>query len=442
MVEFLRPRIRGLLAAAGILALPALAQEPPAQGDEPFAIHAQSTYVWQRKPSFASPYEGENSLSGQRARSYSLTATVDLGARLWRGAEIHLNGEGAQGIAFSGLHGLGGLTNGELAKTAGSDMTFYRARAFLRQTWGLGGGQEAVEADMNQLAGFVDKRRIVLTAGNISVLDVFDAVSVSHDPRTQFMNWAFMAHGAYDYAADARGYTWGAALEYVDDGWALRVGRFMQPKESNGLPLDKRLARHYGDQIEFEKSYAALGRPGTLRVLAFRNKARMGRYDDALAAARGGTPDLAAVRREHAKAGLGVSVEQAVADHATAFFRASWADGKTETYAFTEIDRSVSGGVVFDGAAWGRAGDTAGAAVAFNALSASHREYLRRGGLGAFLGDGSLNYGVEQIAEAYYSWRPFKRLWISADAQYIRHPGYNRDRGPAKVFSVRLHTEF
>jgi len=441
MVVFRRLRVCGLLLTA-FLAVPAMAQESPPVESEDFAIHAQSTYVWQRKPSFASPYQGENSLSGARATSYSLTATVDLGARLWEGAEVHFNGEGAQGIAFSGLHGLGGLPNGELAKTAGSDMVFYRARAFLRQTWGLGGGREAVEPDMNQLAGFVDKRRIVLTAGNISVLDAFDAVSVSHAPRTQFMNWAFMAHGSYDYAADARGYTWGAVLEYIDDGWAVRAGRFMQPRESNGLPLDRRLGRHYGDQVEFEKSYAVLDRPGTLRVLAFRNKANMGSYDDALVAARGGAPDLAAVRKEQAKLGMGVSLEQALADSATAFVRLNWADGKTETYAFTEIDRSVSGGVVFDGAAWGRSGDTAGVAAAVNALSASHREYLRRGGLGAFLGDGTLNYGPEQIAEAYYSWRPLKRLWITADAQVIRHPGYNRDRGPAKVFALRLHTEF
>ncbi|MDX3906639.1 MAG: carbohydrate porin [Pigmentiphaga sp.] len=426
-----------------MLLLPAVAQET-ADPAERFAVHGQSTYVWQRQPAFASPYAGTNSLSGRRATSYSLTATVDVGARLWEGAEVHLNGERAQGIPFSGLHGLGGLTNGELAKTAGSDMRFYRARLFLRQTWGLGRGSEAVPADMNQLAGVVDKRRIVLTAGNLSALDIFDAVSVSHDPRTQFMNWAFMTHGSYDYPADARGYTWGAALEYIDEGWAVRAGRFMQPKESNGLPLDTRLGRHYGDQVEFEKSHALFGRPGTLRLLAFRNKARMARYDDAVAAAsiQGGVPDLAPVRREHAKIGLGIGVEQALGDHAIAFARASWADGKTETYAFTEIDRSISGGVVVDGAAWGRAGDAAGAALALNALSGPHREYLRRGGLGAFLGDGALNYGTEQIAELYYSWRPLRRLWISADAQYIRHPGYNRDRGPARVFSVRVHTEF
>ncbi|VCU68515.1 Carbohydrate-selective porin, OprB family [Pigmentiphaga humi] len=438
----LRKGMPSLLAAC-LAWLPAHAQTPE-DPVESFAVHGQSTYVWQRKASMRSPYEGPNSLGGGSASSYSFTATVDVGARLWEGAEVHLGGEGARGATFSDLHGLGGLTNGELAKTAGSDMTYYRAKAFLRQTWGLGGGREAVESDMDQLGGFTDKRRIVLTAGNFSVLDVFDGVSVSHDPRTQFMNWAFLTHGSYDYAADARGYTWGVALEYIDDGWAVRAGRFMQPKESNGLPLDTRIGRHYGDQVELEKSYTAWGRPGTLRVLAFRNKARMGSFDDAvaLAAAQGGAPDLAAVRREHAKVGLGVSVEQKLGDAVTVFARASAADGKTETYAFTEIDRGVSGGIVVDGAAWGRAGDTAGLAVAVNALSAAHRQYLARGGLGAFLGDGRLDYGTERIAETYYSWQAARFLWVTADAQYIRNPGYNRDRGPAKVFSMRVHAAF
>jgi len=412
--------------------------------DERYALHGQSTYVWQRKPSFASPYEGENSLQGKKAKSYSFTATVDLGLRLWEGAEFHVNGEGARGQAFSGLHGLGGLTNGELAKTAGADMVYYRARTFLRQTWGLGGGREAVEGDMNQLAGGQDKRRVVLTVGTVSMLDIFDSLESAHDPRTQFLNWSFLTHGSFDYAADSRGYTSGAALEYIDDGWAVRAGRFMMPKESNGLPLDTRLGKHYGDQIEFEKQYQAGNRPGTARIIGFRNKTRMADFGEAIAAGRaaGAAPELDNVRREHAKVGVGIGFDQSVTDDVNAFMRASWSDGKTETYAFTEIDRAVSAGVVVKGTQWSRPYDTVGAAVAVNALSRTHRGYLAAGGIGPFLGDGALNYGVEQIAETYYSWRPFKYFWLTGDAQYIRNPGYNRDRGPAKVFSVRLHTQF
>lgn len=449
--------IRKIRAAAMLTAMTcasfgydcAYAQSPtaaPVADDAPenFAIHAQSTYIWQRKPGMNSPYEGANSLGGARAKSYSFTATVDLGARLWEGGEFHYNEEASRGVPFSGLHGLGGLTNGELAKTAGANLIYYRARAFVRQTWGLGGGREKLDADMNQLAGEVDKRRLVLTVGNVSVLDIFDGVQASHDPRTQFMNWSFLTHGSFDYAADSRGYTWGGALEYIDDGWALRAGRFMMPKESNGLPLDTRLGQHYGDQVEFEKDYSALGRPGTFRLMGFRNHMKTGNFADAIAygAQNGVTPDVAAVRKEHAKVGVGVGVEQALSDDASVFARASWADGKTETFAFTEIDRALSAGVVVKGTSWSRPNDTVGAALAINALSRTHREYLARGGLGAFLGDGVLNYGREQILETYYSVRPVKYLWVTADAQYIRNPGYNRDRGPAKVFSVRLHTEF
>jgi hypothetical protein len=194
----------------------AAAQEGQRPVEEPdrFAIHGQTTYVWQRKPAFNAAYSGENSLGTQRDKSYSWTATLDLGVRLWQGAEFHFNPEVVQGVAFSGLHGLGGFNNGELAKVSGPNPTVFRARAFLRQTWGLGGGEEQVEADFNQFATTVDKRRIVLTAGNMPVLDIFNAVEYAHDPRTQFLNWAFMTHGSFDYAADARGYDWGLALEY------------------------------------------------------------------------------------------------------------------------------------------------------------------------------------------------------------------------------------
>lgn len=409
-----------------------------------FALHGQATYVWQRDLSFHSPYSGPNSLSGRGTTSYSVTTTLDLGMRLWQGAEVHVNPEVAFGKAFSELHGLAGFTNGELAKTAGPNPTLYRARAFFRQTVGLGGGTEDREAEMNQFAGPVDKRRVVFTAGNFSVLDVFDSVTYAHDARTQFLNWSFLTHGAFDYAADARGYTWGAALEYYDDDWAYRVGRFIQPAESNGLPLDARIDRHYGDVFEVEHSHTLAGQPGKLRVMLFRNKVDMARYDDALALSQstGSTPDISLVRHEHAKVGIGIGGEQQINDDIGLFARASWADGKTETYAFTEIDRSVSFGTLAKGSKWGRPNDTVGLAAAINMLSPDHRRYLQQGGIGVFLGDGRLNYAPEQLVEAFYSVQAAKRLWISADVQWIRNPGYNADRGPAVFFGTRLHTEF
>lgn len=415
-----------------------------APAESPFAFHGQATYIWQRKPAFNAAYSGENSLAAERAKSYSFTSTLDLGLRLWQGAEFHFNPEVAQGVPFSDLHGLGGLSNGELAKTASTSPRFYRARAFIRQTWGLGGGEETLEEDFNQFARTVDKRRVVLTAGNFGVIDVFDQNPYGSDPRTQFMNWSFLTHGSFDYPADSRGYNWGAALEYIGDGWSLRYGHFLQPLESNGRELDTRLFQHYGDMLEFEKRYTLADRPGQARLLLWRNKARMGAFSDAIAYGQANrmTPDVADVRREHAKVGVGVAFLQEVNDSLGVFLRANWSDDKTETYAFTEIGRQVSLGGTLKGKSWGRARDEVGVAMAVNMLGRHHRDYLAAGGLGAFLGDGALRYGPEQVFEIYYSFSVWKTLSLSPDFQYIRNPGYNRDRGPARFYGIRAHAEF
>ncbi len=427
---------------AGIV-LPALAW---AQGQQDYGAWFQSTYVWQGKPSFNSAYSGTNSLRAQRERSYSLTATASLGMRPWAGAELYFNPEMALGVPFSGLTGLGGITNGELARTAGPTPVYYPARLFLRQTWGLGGGSEQIDSDANQLAGSVDKRRLVLTAGNLSVMDLFDGNAYSHDARTDFMNWALVTHGAYDFAADARGYTWGSALEYFHDNWAFRAGRFLVPLEPNQMRLDAKWRSHYGDQFEVERGHELAGQPGKLRLLVYRNRSLMSRYEDALdAAARtpGTVPDLNAVRTsDQVKKGIGVNVEQALNADLGVFGRAMWADGKTETYAYTEIDRSVGAGLVLKGGAWRRPQDTVGAALAVNSLSLAHRNYLAAGGLGFFIGDGRLNYRPEGILETYYSIGVAKSAWVTFNWQHIRNPAYNADRGPVNVGSLRLHTEF
>ena len=434
----------GLVLSASTLLLPSIGLAEAAEF-EPWGARFQSTYVWQSKRPFSAAYSGPNSLTTEKEKSYSFTATAALGLRLWPGGEVYLNPEASQGVPLSNLTGLGGFTNGEMARTSGPNLTLYRARAFLRQTWGLGGDREQLESDFNQLAGSVDKNRLVLTAGNLSVTDVFDDNAYSHDPRTQFLNWALITHGAYDIAADARGYTWGAALEYLGDGWAVRAGRFIQPKEPNGQPLDRRIFRHYGDQIEIERSHAVGTLPGKVRLLAFRNRAVMSSYRDALdhAAVSGGAPDINAVRTgERSKKGVGINLEQQVTAQAGVFARAMWADGKTETYAYTEIDRSVSIGMLGKGAAWGRAKDTVGVAVARNGLSGAHRDYLAAGGLGFFIGDGRLTYRPETIVEAFYSANIARESSIAFDWQHIRNPAYNADRGPVNVFTVRLHTEF
>ena len=430
-----------LLAHAIALPVSSYAEEI---SNEVWNASFQTTYIWQTKPSFSASYSGINSLRSEHEKSYSFSATATLGWRAWQGGELYFDPELVQGVPLSNLTGLGGMTNGEQQKTGGPNPTLYRARLFLRQTWNLDGEKEAVESGANQLAGMVDKRRIVVTTGNLAVMDLFDNSAVAHDARTQFFNWALTTHGAYDFAADARGYTWGAALEYFYDDWVVRGGRFMQPAESNGLPLDKKIFTHYGDQIELERAHTINGQPGKLRLLAFRNKANMGQFRDALleAAINGGTPDVGKVRRENIKYGFGFNLEQNLTPEINVFTRASWNDGVSETYAFTEIERSFSSGAAVKGILWGRHADMVGVAFVRNGLSRVHQEYLAAGGHGAFIGDGQLTYRPETIVEAYYSANVAKSTWITLDLQHIANPAYNADRGPVKVASIRLHTEF
>jgi high affinity Mn2+ porin len=413
-------------------------------GEEAYGAKFQATYVWQRKYPFGAAYTGTNSLIPDIEKSYSLTATAALGARVWKGGEVYVDPEVAQGVPLSHLTGLGGFTNGEIARTSGSTPHFYFARAFLRQTWGLGGDREAVESDANQLAGTVERRRLLLTAGKLSLQDLFDDNAYSHDPRTQFLNWSLMTYGAWDYAADSRGYSWGLALEYYDGPWALRAARFMMPKESNGLDLNPRIFQSFGDQIELEHSHTLGDKAGKVRLLAYRNQADMGGYRDSVAAAAagGGTPDLATSRKKRVKYGFGLNLEQSLAADVGVFARGSWNNGEAEEFAFTEIDRSVSAGVLVRGAAWNRASDTLGVAVARNGISGAHRDYLAAGGLGFFIGDGQLSYRSENILETFYSVGLAKDIWVSADFQRIFDPAYNSDRGPVSVASARFHYGF
>lgn len=412
--------------------------------DEMASVHGQSTYIWQYKPAFPAAYTGAKSLLPTAEHGYSWSATLSVGLRLWHGASVFLDPELIQGVAFSDSQGLGGLANGELAKAAVANPTLYRARLFLRQEIALGEERESVESGFHQLAGQQSKRRIVITAGNLSVLDVFNSLEYAHDPRSEFINTAFTSHASFDFPADARGYTWGAAIEYIDGDWSVRLGRFMQPLEPNGLQLDTRIFEHYGDMLELEHGYTVFENAGKVRLLLWRNHAHMGAFSDALRLAdqTGGPPDVGQVRREHAKLGAGVSLEQKVGESLGLYARADWADDKTESYAFTEVGRSASVGAILKGNYWHRGKDSLGFAMALNGLSERHQAYLARGGLGGFLGDGALRYGPEQVCELFYSFALERHLFISPDFQYIRHPGYNRDRGPARFYGVRVHAQF
>ena len=414
--------------------------EPP----EDWSLHGQATWITQKKPAFDAAYSGPHSLSPDAEHAYSFTATLFAGARLWHGGEAYVNLEAIQGHPFSSQTGLGSFPNAELQKAADSVLNWYRARLFLRQTFGFGGGDEALEADANQLRQTVDKRRLVVTAGQMAVGDLFDDNRYSHDPRTDFQNGALLSSGAYDYASDARGYTWGIAAEWHDVDWAIRAARFLQPKEPNGLELDTDIGSHYGDQVEYEHALAIAGRPGRARVLVFHNVAIMGRFRDALdlAAQTGQPPDVALVRKRNDKWGVAGNLEQEIADDIGIFVRGSWSQGQTEVYAFAEIDRSAALGTVIGGSRWGRKDDQLGFAYVANGLSDAHRDYLAAGGIGFFVGDGRLDYGPEQAFEARYGVSLGKHFVVGADYQHVLHPGFNRDRGPANFYGLRLHAEF
>ena len=408
------------------------------------SAHFQTTYIAQTKPPFPALYSGRNSLRADRERSYTFSATAYLGLRPWSGAELYFNPEAVQGVALSSVTGLGGFTNGEMQKASGGELKLYRARLFIRQAWALGGGGERVESGANQLAGVTATERLVLTAGNLATNDIFGTGQYLGDARTKFLNWTFLTYGAYDYAADLRGYSWGGALEYVSGNYTWRAGRFLQPKQSNGQQLDPHIFRLHGDQVELERRHELLGRPGKLQWLAYRNVARMANFSDALAfgASAATTPDLEPVRKVQSKVGIGAGFEQGLTRDVGMFARYSRHDGKTETYSFTEIDESLSTGVLVKGASWGRSGDTVGLAGARNRLSRSHRDYLAAGGATFFLGDGRLNYRPESIFESFYNVTLGKATSVAVDWQRIANPGYNTDRGPVKVASVRLHLEF
>lgn len=444
---FRRAAAYPLAVAAISLAVAALPGHAATADYEDWTARFQTTYVYQKKSAMHAAYDGPNSLYAGQDKSYTATVTAYLGLRPWQGGELYFNPEVTQGVPFSGLAGSANFTNGELTRTAGTNPKPYRQRLFARQTWGLGGGDEKVEADLNQMAGTVDKNRVVLTVGNFSSLDVFDDNAYAKDPRVQFMGAGFMAPLAYDYAADARGYGWGFALEWYQGDWAYRIGRMTGPKEPNELSIDYRIGKHYGDQVEIEHSHSIAGKAGKVRLLAWRNQAKIASFNDArdyLQANPGADPQaiLQVRNSEKFKYGVGINVEQAITDDLGFFLRAMQADGRTETYAFTETDGSLGTGLALKGTAWGRAQDTVGVGYLRNTISKDRRRYLEAGGISFFIGDGALNYRPEQEFEAYYSLNVWKSVFLTADYQRMWNPAYNADRGPANFFALRFHAEF
>jgi len=418
-----------------------------ADGDstpQTWAIHGQATFVLQAHPDLRSPYEGPNSLRGQGEAKETFDATLYAGFRPWSGAEIWVNPEIDQGFGLSNTLGVAGFPSGEAYKVGKAQPYAKLPRWFLRQTINLGGDSEKVDADLNQLGGRQRSNRLVVTVGKFSVVDVFDTNEQAHDPRSDFMNWTIIDAGTFDYAANAWGYTYGAAAELYAGPWAFRAGAFDLSDVPNSERLDPRFSQYEFDG-EIEHRHSILGQPGKLKVTLYLNHGRMGRFEDAirLAEQTGGPADIAAVRQTRNRAGISFNLEQQVSKSTAMFVKGGLTNGNIEPYEFTDVDRTLAVGATVKGTGWGRGDDTVGVAGVVNGITRVHQQFLNAGGLGILVGDGKLPHpGGEYLAEAYYDVALAKPLHLSFDAQLVVHPGYNRDRGPVPVGGLRLHAQF
>lgn len=443
-----RKKIRaGLLIAWAVAsANAAQSQEKDSANDssaEHWAIHGQLTNVTQSHSAFTSPYSGANSLTSNGRTEETTDLTLYTGLRLWRGAEFWLNSEADQGFGLSNTLGMAGFSSGEAYKVGANTPYLRLPRAFLRQVIPLSSATERIETSANQLAGHNASDNLTLTIGKFSAVDIFDTNRYAHDPRADFLNWSIIDAGAFDYAADAWGYTNGAALEWTQDWWTLRGGFFQLSSIPNGKIAGLHLSQ-YMLAAEMEERHQWFGHSGKLKLLGFVNHGRMGSYQDALQLANqnASTPDTSLVRHNSSRAGGSLNLEQELTRDLGAFARISVNDGSKEAYEFTEINKSISAGLSIKGNRWERSDDTIGLALAINGLSGAARNYFAAGGMGILIGDGQLNYAPEKIAEIYYALAVDRHVSLALDFQHVNNPAYNHDRGPVSIYGVRLHGEF
>ncbi|WP_114689546.1 carbohydrate porin [Polynucleobacter necessarius] len=417
----------------------------------PVNVHGQITYVNQRYNNFTSGYSDENSLSALKSMSYTWSGTLFLGARLSPNTDVYFNPEVVSGVPFSDLSGLDGFTNGEATKANGAQANFYAARAFLRQTINQQGDKVLLENDANQITKTVSSNRVVITAGQFSTLDIFDDSKYATDPRIQFMNWGNMTYLAYDYAADARGYSTGLAGEWYLGNWVMRASRMLAPKLPNGRDLNWQIFNTYGDQFEVERQHKIADLPGKVSVRAYRNRMMLARFQDAtnyvIANNAQGTQAINNVRTNYQyKTGIGINDEQALTKDLGIYGRAFTSDGHTEIMSFTEADNSMSIGAGLNWASWSRRDDAIGISMMQNGLSSYRKNYLQAGGVSYFIGDyagpgRTIAYRPERIGEVYYNAMVFKNVLAGLNFQHINNPAYNSARGPVNILSFRIHAE-
>lgn len=414
--------------------------------------HFQLTVISQKHTSFHSLYSGENSLADTiEPTAESMTATLFLGRRLWKGAALYFNPEVSGGKGLSFATGVAGALNGETYRVGEVAPQVFVARAYLQQHFALRNpGYEFATDDVNRIADKIPTSRITISAGRFAISDFFDDNTYSKDPRTQFFNWSLWANGAWDYPANTRGYTYGIVAELIKPNWAVRVSSVAVPRIANFHLMEYSFSKAHSETLELEHKISINKLPGAVRFIVSSTHSQAPSYKQGLNAIQTNNQfilDVIKGEDEHKsyggkKLGLGVNIEQQLSNSVGVFSRAGWNDGQYATWAFTEIDRTANAGISIKGNRWKRTDDVWAIAAVINGISKSHRDFLKEGGYGFIIGDGTLDYGGENIIETYYNARLNKFLWLTFDYQFVNHPGYNKDRGPVHVFGVRGHVEF
>jgi high affinity Mn2+ porin len=410
--------------------------------------HFQLTTVLQGYPTFHAAYSGLNSLKDSAESALSLTSTIFFGATLWKGAEGYLNPEIAGGTGLSSTLGIAGFPNGETFRIGDPSPQLYFARAYIKQHLALGGqGSDTLLDGADQVREIIPAHRLDITLGKLALSDIFDDNVVSHDPRTDFLNWALMNNGAWDYAANTRGYTYMLAVELIQPSWALRFAEALEPSFANGPYINFNILKTQTENLELDKKIRFGSMPGNIRMLVFLNSNKGPSYLTVLQNKENGTDTSLDVvygtTYGHLKYGAGFNMDQQVGRFVSAFLRAGWNNGQTATWAFANIDQTASAGIRITGDRWKRKQDHVGIAAVMDGISADHRQFLASGGYDFMIGDGKLtHYGPESILELFYEANFLHSLFITADYQMVTHPAYNMDRGPVHIFSIRTHVEF
>ncbi len=431
--------------------------DPPASGDPEamfphftstrFWLSGQMNFIFQTHPDFHADYSGPHSLSPDYDKATSRVMTLYTGVRLNNSTELLVDIEEAGGAALSTGLGLAGNTDLDIVRNPLLSKEPYLGRGMIHKVFAL--SQDKIENQRSFLSLFdeLPRRRLEIRFGKFSLPDFFDVNSVGSDTHFQFSNWSVDNNGAWDYAADTRGYTLGFTADYEDRNWGFRFGEGLMPKVANGIDLVWRPWQVHAENWEYELRRGLIPKkPGVVRLLAYQNYANMGIYRDAVAQLKEGlvsVPDITNhpwhITRKY---GFGVNLDQNLTRNITAFARWGWDDGRTESFAYTEVDSTFAEGVGVNGALWHRKQDRAGIAFVSNGIKKDHQVYLADGGLGFLLGDGGLNYGRENIVESYYTAHVWRGIYLAPGVQHIDNPGYNRDRGPVAVPALRAHVEF